>query len=60
MYSILDDMGDLFARYYTHAGAEEDGREPAARPRRRRVQELVARFIRAGRQQVRPVETPRG
>jgi hypothetical protein len=47
MYSLLDDLGDFFARHYTHAGdqpAEGEGEGP--RPRRRRVRELVARFQR--------------
>jgi multidrug efflux pump len=38
LYSLLDDLGDAFARYYTHDAvpALEAGATPAALPRRRR------------------------
>jgi multidrug efflux pump len=58
MYSILDDLGDFFTRHYTHDGAPAEGAEPAPRPRRRRIRELVSRFNRA-EQPLLPVEVSR-
>jgi multidrug efflux pump len=45
LYSLLDDLGDFFARHFTHAGAGDAAAQaqPAA-PRRQRIRELVTRF----------------
>jgi multidrug efflux pump len=49
MYSLLDDLGDFFARHFTHEEGAEDpvAVEPALRRtgRRRRIRELAARYM---------------
>jgi multidrug efflux pump len=46
MYSLLDDLGDFFARHYTGSSAPADTPHAASpQPRRRRtIRELIARF----------------
>jgi multidrug efflux pump len=49
MYSLLDDLGDFFARHFTHGegpGSVEGDARPARKPRRRvRIRELAARYV---------------
>jgi multidrug efflux pump len=49
MYSLLDDLGDLFKRYYTHSGSLPEAAEhrlesSTPKGRRSRIRALVTRF----------------